>query len=245
MLKQRGEDRKQSKGGVVDDLSDTSRLLPAVSELAKLEVFLSLLQIFSSTVKEGPQCCLHWLQTSLHYCPGIKGEKVFQVEASEIVIIMSWIYQALFVIPLVVIYIVPINYSQQNRNLAVLRYMCNYIKLRDTLSKVSATNSALTNRQHSLTFIQGNVGTGLTWQTHVKQDFYYQLFSFCSAFTSQVCSQNPKKLIYSIIIHIRTKIRYCPQKFFFYNKILFYLLIKLLFFYAKDHYIRFDKAHLP
>lgn len=75
---------------------------------------------------------------------------------------MSWIYQALFVIPLVVIYIVPINYSQQNRNLAVLRYMCNYIKLRDTLSKVSATNSALTNRQHSLTFIQGNVGTGLT-----------------------------------------------------------------------------------
>lgn len=88
VLKQRGEDRKQSKGGVVDDLSDTSWLLPAVSELAKLQVFLSLLQIFCCTVEVGPQCCLHWLQTSLHHCPGIKREWAFpvlswQVRASE------------------------------------------------------------------------------------------------------------------------------------------------------------------
>lgn len=89
VLKQRGEDRKQSKGGVVDDLSDTSWLLPAVSELAKLEVFLSLLQVFSRTVEVGPQCCLHRLQTRLHHRPGMKRETVLLVRAPELVPIMD------------------------------------------------------------------------------------------------------------------------------------------------------------
>lgn len=59
VLKQGGEDGQQGKGSVVDDLSDTSRLLSAVSELTKLQVLLRLLQILCCTVEVRPQCCLH------------------------------------------------------------------------------------------------------------------------------------------------------------------------------------------
>lgn len=64
-----GEDRQQGEGGVVDDLSDASWLLPAVSELAQFQVFLRLLQILGGAVEVGPQRCLHRLQASLHHCP--------------------------------------------------------------------------------------------------------------------------------------------------------------------------------
>ena len=59
MFKQGGEDGQQGKGGVVDDLSDTSWLLSAVGELTELQVLLSLLQIFCCTVEERPQGGLH------------------------------------------------------------------------------------------------------------------------------------------------------------------------------------------
>lgn len=69
VLEQGGEDRQQGEGGVVDDLSDASGLLPAVSELAQLQVFLRLLQILGGAVEVGPQRCLHRLQAGLHHCP--------------------------------------------------------------------------------------------------------------------------------------------------------------------------------
>lgn len=59
VLEQGGEDRQQGEGGVVDDLSDASRLISAVGELTQLQVLLGLLKILSCTVKVGPQCCLH------------------------------------------------------------------------------------------------------------------------------------------------------------------------------------------
>lgn len=71
VLKQRGEDGQQGEGGVVDDLSDASRLLSAVGELTELQVLLRLLQVFCRTVKVRPQRRLHWLQTSLHHCPDV------------------------------------------------------------------------------------------------------------------------------------------------------------------------------
>lgn len=69
VLEQGGEDGQQGEGGVVDDLSDASRLLSAVGELAQLQVLLSLLQVLGCTVEVRPQGCLHRLQTSLHHGP--------------------------------------------------------------------------------------------------------------------------------------------------------------------------------
>lgn len=58
VFKQGGQDRKQAKGSVVDDLRDSSGLFFAVSELTKLQVLLRLLQSFRCTVKVGLKCCL-------------------------------------------------------------------------------------------------------------------------------------------------------------------------------------------
>lgn len=67
VLKQRGEDRQEGKGRVVDDLNDALRVRRPVGKLAQVQILLSLLQVLRRTVEVQPQRGLHRLRPGLHH----------------------------------------------------------------------------------------------------------------------------------------------------------------------------------